>query len=191
MQNENHHTEQSPWKTLSSELVYESPWIGIIKNEVIHPSGKPGIYSTIKFKNKAIGIIPIDAERHTWIVGQFRYPVDGYSWEIPEGGGNPDVPYEASAARELMEETGIRAGKLTPLMTMHLSNSASDEESIVFVATDLSFGQAEPEETEVLQVKRIHFDTLYDMVMSNQITDAITVAAVLKISALGVDSFLR
>jgi len=183
--------EQNPWKTLSSELVYESPWIAIIRNEVINPSGNPGTYSTIHFKNKAIGVIPLEENLNTWIVGQYRFPVNGYSWEIPEGGGKPDVPYEESAARELIEETGIRAGKLQLLMTMNLSNSASDEEAIVYVATDLKYGEAEPEETEVLQVKKIPFVELYNMVMNNQISDAITVAAVLKLAALNPASFVR
>lgn len=191
MQENNIHEEHNPWKTLRSELVYESPWIGIIRNEVINPSGKPGIYSTITFKNKAIGVIPIDENLQTWVVGQFRYPVNSYSWEIPEGGGKPDVPYRESAARELMEETGIKAEKLHQLMTMHLSNSASDEEAIVFVATELSFGLPEPEETEILQLRKIPFEQLYQMVLNNEITDAITVAAVLKIGALGVRSFLE
>jgi ADP-ribose pyrophosphatase len=182
---------QNPWKTLETELVYESPWIAILKNKVINPAGNPAVYSTIKFKNKAIGVIPLDENDHTWIVGQYRYPVDAYSWEIPEGGGHPDVPYEETAARELLEETGIRAEKFTKLMTMHLSNSASDEEAIVYVATGLSFGQSEPEETEVLQIKKIPFQRLLEMVMNNEISDAITVAAVMKLALMRQGSTFR
>ncbi|MEY4111251.1 MAG: hypothetical protein RLZZ46_1607 [Bacteroidota bacterium] len=190
MQKKKANEEQNPWQTVSSELMYESPWIGIIKNQVINPSGNPGVYSTIKFKNKAIGVIPLDENLNTWIVGQYRYPIERYSWEIPEGGGKPDVPYEESAARELIEETGIRAANFTPLMNLHLSNSASDEEAVVFVATGLSFGESAPEETEILQVKKISFDSLLAMVLNNEITDAITVAAVLKISIMGAKTFL-
>ncbi len=173
-------SEQNPWKTLSIEVKYESPWLRIDKHDVINPAGNPAIYSTVHFKNKAIGILPLDEDNNTWIVGQYRYPLGAYSWEIPEGGGNPDIPYEESAARELFEETGIKAGKFILLMTLHTSNSASDEEAIVYIARDLSFFESEPEETEVLQVKKLHFDELFDMVQSGEITDAITVAAVYK-----------
>jgi len=176
--------EKNPWKTLKSEWVYDTQWIGVQKHEVTNPAGNPGIYSTIHFKNKAIGVIPLDEKNNTWIVGQFRYPLGKYSWEIPEGGGNPSVPYHESAARELLEETGITAQKFELLLTMDLSNSVSDEEAIVFVARELSFGQAEPEETEVLQVRKIHFDDLFRMVMAGEIRDAITIAAVLKLKIL-------
>jgi ADP-ribose pyrophosphatase len=177
-------TEKNPWKTTKSDLVYDTPWIGVKRHEVINPAGNPGVYSTIHFKNKAIGVIPLDESNNTWIVGQFRYPLGQYSWEIPEGGGHPDIPYQESAARELLEETGIIAQQYELLLSMDLSNSVSDEEAIVFVARGLSFTEAEPEETEVLQVKKIPFDTLFDLVMKGEIRDAITVAAVMKLKLL-------
>lgn len=177
-------SEKNPWKTTQTESVYDTPWIRVFRHEVINPAGNPGIYSTIHFKNKAIGVIPLDEENNTWIVGQFRYPLGQYSWEIPEGGGNPAIPYEESAARELLEETGIVAKRYELLLTMDLSNSVSDEEALVYVARDLSFAQAEPEETEVLQVKKLPFDELFKMVMEGKIRDAITVAAVLKLKLL-------
>jgi ADP-ribose pyrophosphatase len=176
--------ETNPWKTLQSQEVYESPWILITKHEVLNPAGNPATYSTITFKNKAIGILPLDEHYNTWIVGQYRYPTNNYSWEIPEGGGHPDVPYQESAARELLEETGIKANTYIEIMRMHLSNSASNEEAIVFVARDLSFHEAEPEETEVLQVKKIPFAKLFDMVDKGEVTDAITIAAVYKTKLL-------
>jgi ADP-ribose pyrophosphatase len=172
--------EENPWKTIDSEKVYESAWIAVAKHNVLNPANNPAIYSTIHFKNKAIGVIPLDENYNTWIVGQFRYPTDCYSWEIPEGGGSLNVPYVDSAARELLEETGIKAEKYTEIMRMHLSNSASDEEAIVFVAQNLSYHNADPEETEVLQIKKLHFNELYKMVNEGQITDAITIAAVFK-----------
>lgn len=176
--------EENPWKTLESENMYESAWILVKKHQVLNPARNPAIYSTIHFKNKAIGVIPLDENYQTWIVGQYRYPTNCYSWEIPEGGGNLNVPYVESAARELLEETGIKAEKYTEIMRMHLSNSASDEEAIVFVAQNLSFHEAEPEETEVLQVKKIHFSELFKMVHEGKITDAITIAAVYKTQVL-------
>ncbi len=172
--------DKNPWKVVHSEKVYESPWIGVHKHEVITPANTPGTYSTVHFKNKAIGIIPLDADFNTWIVGQYRFPINCYSWEIPEGGGVLTVPYQESAARELHEETGITAEKYTEILRMHLSNSASDEEAIVFVAQGLSFGLAHPEETEELQLKKIPFLELFDWVNTGKITDAITIAAVYK-----------
>lgn len=176
--------EDNPWKTISTEVAYESAWIRVQKHQVLNPANNPAVYSTVEFKNKAIGVLPLDEQLNTWIVGQFRFPTNCYSWEIPEGGGNPAVPYEDSAARELLEETGIKAGKFTEIMRMHLSNSASDEEAIVFVAQNLSFHDAEPEETEVLQLKKLPFETLFKMVHEGEITDAITIAAVYKTKTL-------
>lgn len=176
--------EENPWKTTSTQMVYESPWIAVNKHEVINPAGNPGTYSTIHFKNKAIGILALDEDFNTWIIGQYRYPINAYSWEIPEGGGQLDVAYELSAERELFEETGIKAKKITEIMRLHLSNSASDEEAIVFIAQDLSYHEPEPEETEVLQIRKLPFTELYQMVIDGEVTDAITIAAVLKVDVM-------
>ena len=174
----------NPWTTLSTTSVYESPWIEVKKSDILTPTGKPGIYSVVHFKNFAIGIVPIDKDRNIWLVGQYRYPVNAYSWEIPEGGGPLLEEPIQSAQRELMEETGIKANEWKELMRMHLSNSATNEYAIVYLASDLSFHDAEPEETEVLQVRKLPFETAFQMVMNGEITDAITVAAILKVKIL-------
>ena len=174
----------NPWKTLSSELVYESPWIGITKHNVITPHNTPGTYSTVHFKNLAIGILPLDKDYNTWIVGQWRYPLQQYSWEIPEGGGHLDVPPIDSAKRELLEETGISANKWTKIQEMHLSNSVSDEFCILYIAQDLSFGESHPDEEEELEMRKLHFNELYAMVESGEITDSLTITAVLKTKIL-------
>lgn len=172
------------WKTLSSQLIYESAWIAVNKHETINPAGNPAIYSVVNFKNKAIGILPLSDEGYTWLVGQWRYPLNQYSWEIPEGGGPlGEAPVE-TAIRELKEETGIVAKKFTEIMQMHLSNSATDEHAFVFLATDLSFEEAEPEESEDLKVKKVHFEEAFNMVMNGEITDGISVAAILKVKFL-------
>jgi ADP-ribose pyrophosphatase len=172
--------EHNPWKTKKSELMYESAWIKVTKHEVLNPADKPAIYSTVHFKNLAIGILALDSQNNTWLVGQWRYPIDQYSWEIPEGGGKLDVDPLDSAKRELKEETGIIAKNFREIMRMHLSNSVSDELAIVYLATDLTFEEAEPEESEVLQIKKINIEEAYKWVMEGKITDAITVAAILK-----------
>lgn len=175
---------KNPWITLKSEKIYDSPWIGLTKHDVLNPNGNPGTYSVVHFKNIAIGILPLDADYNTWIVGQFRYPIDQYSWEIPEGGGTLDVLPLVSAKRELHEETGITANKWTKIQEMYLSNSASDEFCILYIAQDLSFGEAEPEDNEKLEVRKVHFNDLYKMVESGEITDSLTVTIVLKAKLL-------
>ncbi|MCA0428507.1 MAG: NUDIX hydrolase [Bacteroidetes bacterium] len=175
--NENH----NPWKTLSTEIKYDNPWIQLQHSDVINPSGNPGIYGLVHFKNLAIGIIPLDSENNTWIVGQYRYAINRYSWEIPEGGGKLENDPLDSAKRELLEECGIVANSWSLLMEMHLSNSATNEHSLVYVARDLSFTEAQPEDTEDLRLRKLPFEELYQLVMQGQITDAITVAAVLKL----------
>lgn len=177
-------TELNPWKTLKNEIVYESPWIRVEKNEVKNPAGNDAIYSVVHFKNLAIGILPLDEENNTWLVGQYRYPVDQYSWEIPEGGGDPKLPPIVSAQKELKEETGIIASEYKEIMRLHLSNSATNELAIVFVARSLVFGQAEPEETEVLKIKKLHINEAFEMCMNGEITDAISVAAIFKAKIL-------
>lgn len=178
---ENH---QNPWKTLSGEKVYESAWIEVHKHQTINPAGKPAVYSVVGFKNLAIGILPLSNDGHTWLVGQWRYPLEQYSWEIPEGGGPRNEAPEAAAKRELKEETGITASHLEEIMRLHLSNSATNELAIVFVATGLHFGEAEPEETEDLQVRKVHINEAFDMALNGAITDAISVAAIFKVKHL-------
>lgn len=173
--------EHNPWKTLKSEQVYESAWIKVVRHECLNPAEKPAIYSVVNFKNLAIGILPLDHENNTWLVGQWRYPLNGYSWEIPEGGGPLGIDPLESAKRELKEETGIIAHKFEEIMRLHLSNSATDELAIVYLAKDLKFENSEPEESEVLQIKKLHINEAYEMVNKGQITDAISVAAIMKV----------
>ncbi|MEZ4756810.1 MAG: NUDIX hydrolase [Flavobacteriales bacterium] len=176
--------QRGPWRTLSIEERYATPWISVSHHEVIDPSGGRGIYGVIHFKNVAVGIIPLDADLNTWIVGQYRYPIKAYSWEIPEGGGRRDVPPLDSAKRELREEVGIEAARWTEVLRMDLSNSASDEEAIIFVAQDLTFHAPEPEATEELAMRKLPFQELFEAVMRGEMRDSLTVAAVLKVQRM-------
>lgn len=177
-------SDQNPWKINKSKRIYDNPWIGLTEHQVIDPSGANGIYSVVEFKNLAIGIIPLDYELNTWIVGQFRFPINRYSWEIPEGGGDPLVDPRESALKELREETGLRAATLEPILEMDLSNSATDERAIIFVARDLTEGLSEPEPTEQLTIRKLPFEELFQMVLRGEITDSLTVAGVLKLKIL-------
>lgn len=177
-------SEINPWTTKTNEIVYQNNWIEVQHHEVITPTGTDGIYGVVHFKNLAIGIIPLDEHNNTWIVGQYRYPLKKYSWEIPEGGGKLGVDPLVSAQRELLEECGIIAQDWQKILEMDLSNSATDEHAILYVARNLSFTVAEPEETEELALKKIPFETLFNMVMNGEIEDAMTVAAVLKLKLM-------
>ncbi len=171
---------RNPWRTLSEKTVYDNPWIRVSHREVLNPSGGPGIYGVVHFKNTAIGIVPLDAEGFTWLVGQYRYTLERYTWEIPEGGGPVGTDPLLAAQRELLEETGITAVVWTPLLELHTSNSVTDEYGVAFVAQGLSFGEARPEETEDLRVRRLPFSEVVEMVMRGEITDVLSMAAILK-----------
>lgn len=169
-----------PWTLLNSTLAYENPWIRVDHQKVLNPNGNPGIYGKIHFKHVAIGIVAIDDEKNTWLVGQFRYPLNTYSWEIPEGGGRLHVDPLEEAKRELLEECGIEARRWERIQEMQLSNSVSDEIGVIFLATDLSVGANSPEDTEQLEIKKIPFIEALQMVLNGSITDSLSVAGILK-----------
>jgi len=172
--------EKNPWKTLQSSVKYENDWIKVTEHQTVNIAQQQGIYGTVHFKNIAIGIIPFDNDYNIWLVGQYRYPLSEYSWEICEGGGALNTAPLLSAQRELMEELGIEAQNWKQLLKMHLSNSVSDEYGVVYIAKDLSFHPPEPEDGEVLQIKKIAFNDAYLMVMDGKITDSLSVAGILK-----------
>ena len=173
--------EHNPWVIQSEKVVYSNPWIQLTEYGVLNPSGKQGIYGKVHFKNIAVGVVVLDEEMHTWLVGQYRFPLQQYSWEIPEGGAPLGTDTLLTAQRELKEETGFTAANWQQLLTLHLSNSVSDELAIVYLASELTPGASQPEETELLQLKRIPLQTAFDWVANGTITDAISVAALLKL----------
>ena len=173
-------SETNPWKVLSSEEIYDNNWIKVTEHQVLDPAGCEGIYGEVHFKNIAVGILPLDEHNHTWLVGQYRFPTKSCSWEIVEGGGPVGTDPLASAKRELAEETGLVAKRFTEIQRMHLSNSVSDELSIIYLAQDLTMGTSSPEETEQLMIRKVPFAAAYQMVMDGSITDSMSVAAILK-----------
>lgn len=172
-------SELNPWKTNGTRVVYENPWIRVSQDDVTQPDGTPGIYGVVHFKNKAIGVVPIDEEGYIYLVGQYRYPLGQYSWEIPEGGCPEGEQYLDAAKRELAEETGLTARNWTELCRSHLSNSVSDEEAIIYLATGLTQGQATPDANEDLAHKRIKFEQTVEMVQRGEITDSMSVMAIM------------
>ncbi|ASJ76261.1 NUDIX domain-containing protein [Granulosicoccus antarcticus] len=172
------------WLTHSTEEIYDNPWITLTHRHVSAPTGKQGIYGVVHFKNTAIGVIPIDAEGYTWLVGQHRYTLDQYEWEIPEGGALIGESSLAAAQRELREETGIVARRWTSLLKLNTSNSVTDEVARVFLAQDLSFGETEPDDTELLQLRRIPLDDAINMALDGSIADSVAMSALLKLGLL-------
>ena len=176
--------ENNPWQTKSKKEIYNNPWIRVEEHQVLNPAGNPGIYGKVHFKNKALGIIPIDSDGNTWLVGQYRYPLDEYSWEIPMGGGLIGKSVLESAQRELKEETGLVAEKWEEILRIHTSNSVTDEEGFVYLAQDLTQLETEHEETEVLKIKKLPFSEAVQMVMDGEITDGISIAGILKVARI-------
>lgn len=175
---------KNPWTTRKSEIKYDNPWIKITEHQTINAGGNDGIYGVVHYKNTAIGIIPLDEDYNTWLVGQYRFPLQQYSWEICEGGGLETHDVLDSAKRELLEELGIKANHWKNIMDMHLSNSVSDEKGVIYIAKELSYHEPEPEDGEVLQIKKLPFNEACQMVMDGELTDSLTVAGILKTKLL-------
>jgi 8-oxo-dGTP pyrophosphatase MutT (NUDIX family) len=183
--------EKNPWIIKGEKNVYTNPWIAVTEYDVINPSGNKGIYGKVHFKNTAVGVMVLDGELNTYLVGQYRFPTEQYSWEIPEGGSPVDTDPLESGKRELLEETGLQAEHWQPLLKMHLSNSVSDELAIVYLATGLTQHESQPEETEQLTVKKMPFAEAYRMVEEGIITDSMSVAAMIKIKLLLAEGKLK
>ncbi|NVK27341.1 MAG: NUDIX hydrolase [Flavobacteriia bacterium] len=171
--------DSSRWKRLSSQETYDNPWITVHHDEVLNPNGGKGIYGKVHFKNLAIGVIPIDENGWTWLVGQHRYPLDYYSWEIPEGGGLLANDPLDSAKRELREEVGLQAKRWKQIIEFETSNSVTDERAIIYVAEELSQVGQDLDETEKLDVKHLPLSEAIAMVDRGEITDSLSVVGLL------------
>ncbi len=176
---------KGPWTCQSQTKVYDNPWINVSHEEVLTPGGTSGVYGVVHFKNRAIGVVPIDKQGNTRLVGQFRYTLNEYSWEIPEGGGPLDEEPLLAAKRELQEETGLHGGNWQQLMKIHLSNSVTDEEGYLFLARDLEEGEQnlEPAESDLV-VQSLPLSDAIAMVRRGEITDVMSVTALLAVEHL-------
>jgi len=165
----------NPWTRLSRTVAYQNPWIVVYHDQVLRPDGQPGIYGMVHYRNRAVAVVPIDERGRVLLVGQYRYTLDFYSWEVPEGGADGDEDPLEAARRELREETGYTAGRWELLLRAHMSNSVSDEEAFCYLATDLRPGEASPEGTELLQVRWVPFEGAIAMIGRGEITDALSI----------------
>jgi len=171
-----------PWVRRSRRIAYENAWITIWHDEVTRPDGEPGVYGVVHFANLAVGVLAIDDSDRVLLVGQHRYALDAYSWEIPEGGVPVGETALEGVRRELREETGIEAATWRELARSHLSNSVSDELAVLYLASDLTAGNASPDGTEALDVRWLPFDSVLEMTLDGRITDALTVLAVQRVA---------
>lgn len=173
----------SPWTTTGSRVVYENPWIQVREDQVLRADGSPGIYGVVGFHTVALGVVVLHDDGSTVLVGQYRYTLEAWSWEIPEGGGDPALDPRAEAARELAEETGLVAARYSPLGPLHTSNSVTDETAWLYLAEGLTEGVARPEPTEQLLLWRLPLAEAVAMALDGRITDAMSVAGLLRADA--------
>lgn len=166
---------KSHWITVGGREVYANPWIRVREDQVVRPDGNPGIYGVVEYRNLAIGIVPVTSEGDTFLVGQWRYPLDLYSWEIPEGGGPLEIDPLESARKELREETGLVAAVWTDLGLFHLSNSVTNEAGRIYLAEDLTPGEPQPDGDEVLELLRLPLMDAYAMALDGRITDGVSI----------------
>jgi ADP-ribose diphosphatase len=175
---------KNPWTVTSRATVYDNPWIRVDHHEVLNPAGKPGVYGVVHFKTHATAVVPIDEHGDVILVGQYRFPLSAYSWEVPEGGAHAGASILESAQRELREECGVTAKNWLEIVQMDLSNSVTDERGTAFLAWDLSHGTAEPEPTEQLQVARVPFQEALARVKRGEIRDSLSVASILRVALM-------
>jgi 8-oxo-dGTP pyrophosphatase MutT (NUDIX family) len=171
---------ENPWTVTAVDRPFANDWLSIECSAVIRPDGEAGTYGVVRMRRLAVGVLPIDAAGCVHLVGQWRFPLGRYSWEMPEGGADPGEDARACAERELAEETGLSAGAYQPILEMDLSNSVTDEQAIIFLASELIPGRARPDGTEVLRARRAPFREALARATDGRIRDAMTVAALLR-----------
>lgn len=170
---------ENPWKTLGSREIYRNPWLSLREDRVIRPDGVEGIYGVIDTRI-ATGVCALTPDRELYLVGQYRYPTQCYSWEIVEGGSDPGEHYLDAMKRELREEAGLVAARWTPLgHEIHLSNCISSEIGYIYLAEELTEVEAEPEGTEVLEIRKLPFEECVAMIDRGEIVDAVSVLGIL------------
>jgi 8-oxo-dGTP pyrophosphatase MutT (NUDIX family) len=175
---------RNPWKTVSSRVPYENPWIRVREDSVIRPDGNPGIYGVVEVR-PSIGVVAINDQDETVLVGQWRYTLDRYTWEIPRGGSSPgETDMLAVAQRELAEEAGVRAAHWVPIGTFDVGNGILTDIQHVFLATGLSPTVSHQDPYEEIVVEWRPFSEAIEMILGGGITEVCSVAALLKVAHL-------
>lgn len=182
--------ETDPWVRLAHRCAYEGPYLAVDEYDVLKPNGRPGYYGVVRFKRVGVGVLPIDEEGFVYLVGQWRFAIGSYSWEMPEGAADPGEDFAFTALRELEEEAGLKADQLTEVLRMAMSNSVTDEKCVVFLATGLTPGAHAPDETEVFKEARLPFQEALAAALDGRIVDALTIAALLRAHHMAVTGAL-
>ena len=176
--------ERNPWKKLGSRVVYETPWMTIHEDRVVQPDGREGTYSYMETR-VATGVVALTPDREVYLVGQYRYPMDAYAWEIIEGGGEAGEDPLETAMRELREEAGLIARDWRPLGgELHLNNLLTTERGYLFLAQDLTDVEVEPDANEKLQLRKIPLAEAIQLVDDGGIQDALSIVALLRTERL-------
>ncbi len=174
------------WREVTSQTVFQNPWIKVESHDVTAPTGRPAHYGLVKFANRAIAVLPLHDDGTVSLVGQARFAVNAYSWELPEGGGPLDEDPRDAAIRELREETGLVAENLCEILSFDMSNSVTDEAAICFLATGLSQSDRAPDETEAFEYARVPFKIVLEAVTNGQVRDGLTVVSILRVHHMAV-----
>lgn len=173
--------QKEKWEILKSEKIYSDPWIKLRKDTILRPNGVAGTYSVAEIKG-GIGVVALNSENKIYLVGQYRYTVDRYSWEIPQGAfsnfEHTDDPL-ATAQRELKEETGITASKWRKLGFIHTLLGSTTDEVHLYLAEELTLGNPHPDDTENFKILLVTFEEFYKMFDDNKITDAASITGVI------------
>ncbi len=172
---------RATWRTLRHHTAFENPWVRVESHDTIAPTGRPAHYGLVHFHNRAIGVLPLHDDGTVSLVGQHRFPLGRYSWEIPEGGAPFTENPLDGARRELREETGLIAADWREILRLDLSNSVTDEVCILYLATGLTQAEAAPDDTEAFEYARVPFSHLLKAVIIGQVRDSLTVASVLRL----------
>lgn len=177
--------DPDPFRVLDRTALYDSPWVRLREDRFEHRRGKLGRYAVCGFQRTGCGVLALDEQDRVVLVGQWRYPLELYSWEIPEGGGEASESPLAAIQRELREEAGLTASVWEPLAFFHNSNSSTDEEAYLFLARGLQDapGGSAAELDEELLLHREPFDQCVARVLSGELSDALTVVAILALQA--------
>jgi 8-oxo-dGTP pyrophosphatase MutT (NUDIX family) len=172
---------KQPWQTLAARLIYDNAWIRVEEHDVINPSGATSIYGKVCFKNLAVAIVALDEAENLVLVGQHRYTLGEYSWELPMGGAPATETPLGAAQRELKEETGVHAQDWREVKRLHTSNSITDELALVYLARELTNGEPQFEATEDLRIRKLPLTEAVRWVLDGRITDAVSAAGILKV----------
>ncbi len=179
-------TPSNPWKTLGSRIAYENAWIRIREDRVIRPYGHEGIYGVVEMR-PSVGVIAVNEAREVVLVGQWRYPLGRYSWEIPRGGSGPgELDLEAVARRELQEEAGVQAHRWQPLGAVDLNNGVTSDVEHLFLATDLKMCDRSLDPEEELEVRWVPFETAVQMALDGRITEVCSIAGIFMAAQTGI-----